>query len=358
MEKSPDAFRTISEVAELLETPAHVLRFWESRFPQIRPVKRAGGRRYYRPADVALLTGIKQLLHDDGMTIRGVQKILREQGVKHVAGVVDDAGVDDDAALEAALAAMGTKTPKPPLPAAEAETAQIIALQTALNPIVDREIEDQGDLIIGGDVSESDETLIPEDASADANHDVADAPAPPVDPDLPLESLPEPETVFWKDSAQPVPEPEIQNAEPAHDLFSHPGPSTGPSSALTATALHDDDTDGKDPVDEAPMSLWAEPEDIPEPSTAHITPFPPPPETPQGESSEPESGPLSKPDSPAPVLLSMPDEPVMAKATLAARLRAQKVDALSPEDRETLTQLLQTARDLRKRMVGFERPGL
>ncbi|MGO4908670.1 MerR family transcriptional regulator [Pseudorhodobacter sp. W20_MBD10_FR17] len=93
MDKSPDAFRTISEVAELLDTPAHVLRFWESRFPQIKPVKRAGGRRYYRPADVELLTGIRKLLHDDGLTIRGVQKVLREQGVRHVSGLTGD---DDD----------------------------------------------------------------------------------------------------------------------------------------------------------------------------------------------------------------------------------------------------------------------
>jgi DNA-binding transcriptional MerR regulator len=77
-------------VAEHLDTPAHVLRFWESRFPQIRPVKRAGGRRYYRPSDVALLTGIKRLLHDEGLTIRGVQKILRDHGIKHVAGLHDD----------------------------------------------------------------------------------------------------------------------------------------------------------------------------------------------------------------------------------------------------------------------------
>ncbi|MCX7288833.1 MAG: MerR family transcriptional regulator [Rhodobacterales bacterium] len=90
MDKSPDAFRTISEVAEVLETPAHVLRFWESRFPQIRPVKRAGGRRYYRPSDIALLTGIKRLLHDEGLTIRGVQKILRDQGVRHVAGLSNE----------------------------------------------------------------------------------------------------------------------------------------------------------------------------------------------------------------------------------------------------------------------------
>jgi len=91
MDKSPDAFRTISEVADVLETPAHVLRFWESRFAQIRPVKRAGGRRYYRPSDVALLAGIKRLLHDEGLTIRGVQRILRDQGVRHVAGLAGHA---------------------------------------------------------------------------------------------------------------------------------------------------------------------------------------------------------------------------------------------------------------------------
>ncbi|MDB9943994.1 MerR family transcriptional regulator [Octadecabacter sp.] len=87
MSKSPDAFRTISEVSDLLDTPAHVLRFWESKFTQVKPVKRAGGRRYYRPADVDLLAGIKKLLHDDGMTIKGAQKLLREQGVKHVLAI-------------------------------------------------------------------------------------------------------------------------------------------------------------------------------------------------------------------------------------------------------------------------------
>ena len=84
MSKSPDAFRTISEVAEWLGVQAHVLRFWESKFTQVKPVKRAGGRRYYRPSDMLLLGGIKKLLHDDGLTIKGVQKILREQGAAHV----------------------------------------------------------------------------------------------------------------------------------------------------------------------------------------------------------------------------------------------------------------------------------
>ena len=84
MDKAPDAFRTISEVADDLDIPQHVLRFWESRFPQIKPMKRAGGRRYYRPDDVDLLRGIKHLLYGEGYTIRGVQRILREQGAKFV----------------------------------------------------------------------------------------------------------------------------------------------------------------------------------------------------------------------------------------------------------------------------------
>lgn len=87
MKKAPDAFRTISEVADLLETPAHVLRFWESKFYQIRPVKRAGGRRYYRPDDVALVNGIRVLLQDKTMNIRRIQRMLQEQGVKHVAAL-------------------------------------------------------------------------------------------------------------------------------------------------------------------------------------------------------------------------------------------------------------------------------
>lgn len=135
MDKSPDAFRTISEVADHLDTPAHVLRFWESRFPQIRPVKRAGGRRYYRPNDVALLTGIKRLLHEEGMTIRGVQKILREQGVRHVAALSgvdhsEEIELDAEAALEVALASFAP--PAPPMAPPEAETAQVVALETAL----------------------------------------------------------------------------------------------------------------------------------------------------------------------------------------------------------------------------------
>src|SRR6185312_2441233 len=84
MDKAPDAFRTISEVAEDLDLPQHVLRFWETRFQQIKPMKRGGGRRYYRPDDVDLLRGIRHLLYGEGYTIRGVQRILRAHGSKFV----------------------------------------------------------------------------------------------------------------------------------------------------------------------------------------------------------------------------------------------------------------------------------
>ena len=126
MEKSPEAFRTIREVADVMELPQHVLRFWETRFPQIRPMKRAGGRRYYRPDDVERLRLIKRLLYDEGYTIKGVQKLFKEQGAQALRnGDVDarpafDAGGelplsaerDAEPALEAA-AVMESREPPP-----------------------------------------------------------------------------------------------------------------------------------------------------------------------------------------------------------------------------------------------------
>ena len=100
-EKSPEAFRTISEVAVDLDVPQHVLRFWEQRFTQIKPVKRAGGRRYYRPEDVDLLRGICALLYSDGLTIKGVQKVLRDRGLRFVAEIGrGDAALHGDAERE------------------------------------------------------------------------------------------------------------------------------------------------------------------------------------------------------------------------------------------------------------------
>ena len=99
--KAPDAFRTISEVAAELELPQHVLRFWETRFPQIKPMKRGGGRRYYRPEDVDLLRGIRLLLYGEGFTIRGVQRLLKEKGVGFVVEVGQTGSVETVTAPEA-----------------------------------------------------------------------------------------------------------------------------------------------------------------------------------------------------------------------------------------------------------------
>jgi DNA-binding transcriptional MerR regulator len=122
MDKSPDAFRTISEGAEDLSLPQHVLRFWETRFNQIRPLKRGGGRRYYRPDDVDLLKGIRHLLYGEGYTIKGVQRILKAEGVRFVQGVgrgeeivvAAPPEMREEAAVERADPAA---VPEPPLPA-------------------------------------------------------------------------------------------------------------------------------------------------------------------------------------------------------------------------------------------------
>jgi DNA-binding transcriptional MerR regulator len=82
--KGPEAFRTISEAADELQVPQHVLRFWETKFAFIRPMKRAGGRRFYRPSDIAVLKGVRRLLHDEGYTIKGVQRLHRENGLSHL----------------------------------------------------------------------------------------------------------------------------------------------------------------------------------------------------------------------------------------------------------------------------------
>ena len=115
MDKSPDAFRTISEVADDLDLPQHVLRFWETRFTQIKPMKRGGGRRYYRPEDVELLKGIRHLLYDHGYTIRGVQKLLKTNGNKFVAAIASG----DMATMDAIIASSGEKHAEPKVSSSE-----------------------------------------------------------------------------------------------------------------------------------------------------------------------------------------------------------------------------------------------
>ena len=111
MAKGPDAFRTISEAADELHVPQHVLRFWETKFTFIKPMKRAGGRRFYRPTDIAVLRGVRRLLHDEGYTIKGVQKLHREQGVKRLVAAGD--GVAMPAPAEKPAPAAKTAEAKP-----------------------------------------------------------------------------------------------------------------------------------------------------------------------------------------------------------------------------------------------------
>ena len=145
MDKAPDAFRTISEVADDLKVPQHVLRFWESRFSQIKPMKRAGGRRYYRPDDVDLLRGIHHLLYGEGYTIRGVQRILRDQGLKFVQtvwqpgaeqpshGPVDGEEAEEEEATEVEEApARAVPQPLPAAVRAQISREDIRLLQSAL----------------------------------------------------------------------------------------------------------------------------------------------------------------------------------------------------------------------------------
>ena len=129
MDKAPDAFRIISEVADELDVPQHVLRFWETRFTQIRPLKRGGGRRYYRPEDVALLRLIRELLYDEGYTIKGVQKLMREGALKQRL-----AQLEAEQLAEQAAPAMEA----PGVPPADLLRQQLQSILTELESLRDR----------------------------------------------------------------------------------------------------------------------------------------------------------------------------------------------------------------------------
>lgn len=247
MSKAPDAFRTISEVAELLETPQHVLRFWETKFAQLKPVKRAGGRRYYRPGDLALLGGIKKLLHDDGMTIKGVQKMLREKGVRHVAGLAP-------AALQA-----GAEPPCPP--ARPQDAAQAEAEAGVAEPIA--EADEQNDLFL--DLPPPVHARPdPEPAAPDADAAAAARPEP-APKDAPAEQV-EPRPADAPASGSDAPALQADAPVPAADAAQPPvdapePPADAAASAADASA-QDDDADAAataraeapqdSPPDEAP----------------------------------------------------------------------------------------------------------
>jgi DNA-binding transcriptional MerR regulator len=137
--KAPNAFRTISEVADELHIPQHVLRFWETKFPQVKPLKRGGGRRYYRPDDIALLRRISDLLYIQGYTIKGVQRLLREGGGK-LSDDIPPAPADEQEAAEAERAAGLASEPELPMPGL-APTASSQSSRPGTRPKADLEVE-------------------------------------------------------------------------------------------------------------------------------------------------------------------------------------------------------------------------
>lgn len=227
MSKSADAFRTISEVAEWLDTPAHVLRFWESKFTQVKPVKRAGGRRYYRPADMRLLGGIKKLLHDDGLTIKGAQKVLREQGIRHVSSLCELSLSEEEDAELARLEDMPSSEPVDTVvPFAKPEPAEMPDEEPIgadlLTP--EPEVVETPDMQPEAEAVEVEADPVPmaEEAEVEAGPEQPEGPTEvaedvaAVEPD----SEPEPEV-----AAEPEPEPEVAAVpEPEPEVAAAPEP--------------------------------------------------------------------------------------------------------------------------------------
>ncbi|MEM7073600.1 MAG: MerR family transcriptional regulator [Pseudomonadota bacterium] len=293
MTKSADAFRTISEVAEWLNTPAHVLRFWESKFSQVKPVKRAGGRRYYRPADMKLLGGIKRLLHDDGMTIKGVQKLLREEGIAHVAGLSQPLG---DAADD-----------------------------TDLDGVV---IENEAEAPTPAPVSEDDTRTQPEPARPPVP---ADAPQPEHDQAAPSGTPASPEATYPEPATEPEPETEPEPAaleeEPNIELsFSRNRATKGAPPAPASEARSDATGETPAPPDHA-TDRTAE------------------------SQADPEPGPEDAPDPPAQPAIVVPDLPEDPDDDMdAAPGVLSRVSALrGPVSPKRTDELLDLARRLRGR---------
>ncbi len=285
MPKSADAFRTISEVADWLGVQSHVLRFWESKFAQVKPVKRAGGRRYYRPADMLLLGGIKKLLHEDGLTIKGAQKLIREQGVTEVSSfsqplesgpsetfdaepagstILRFKGHEDEAVGDTAEAAGAEPVEEPAMPV---ETAPLDT-DTPSAPLDSPSAPPGPDMEIEATAPEGHSARISLDA------DPAEVPDAPETPDMPVAASAEPEV----DAPQaPVSPAEAAGEEPAARLpsFLHrpaaramePGaPPESPASEDSPAAPEIQAAEpGSAPADSPPASKRARVVEVPDP---------------------------------------------------------------------------------------------
>ncbi len=339
MPKSADAFRTISEVADWLGIPAHVLRFWESKFTQVKPVKRAGGRRYYRPADMQLLGGIRKLLHDEGMTIKGVQKVMREQGVRHVAAMSPPL----DADLEAAVADIALNVPE----AEEEPRGQVVSFDRSAAP--ERAGKDE-------DTAAS-ETATP---PASASDSVArEAETTEQTPNIPEEA---------KEGAPPV------EAGPVEAVQSEPGGNQAPAEAKKADteapivqAPADDEAKAQDaspedaaPEDDAPLEIAAKdasPKDVkaeevapdvvtPEVEAPRSDPAAPAPSPERLESAETGGTEAGKP-----IVIDTPDDPPDTAPAPPSVLKAlARIDRPSPQDAAKYAKIATRLADLRQRM--------
>ncbi|MEL6617432.1 MAG: MerR family transcriptional regulator [Pseudomonadota bacterium] len=353
MAKSADAFRTISEVADWLGVQTHVLRFWESKFSQVKPVKRAGGRRYYRPADMLLLGGIRKLLHDDGLTIKGVQKILREEGMAHVADLsppldeVTAAQVEEDlvagnGAVEAEMAPPVEETP-------EAAT---------VTPLVPPEPADTPEVL-----PDPADTAAPPDPDQISQPETEEAAAPPAtDTPEPAESAAEPESdvsVSVGSSPFAASEPTFQ-----HAITDTDDPTDTPADATP-------DADAPPPGSDAPLPSFMRraPEPEPEDDVADVAS----PEVKSadpgalpsfltGHSADPEAA--SAPDAtaqpdaqPTPRIVDVPPDPDPAQldAAPSALTRAVRARHMSDDQRNALRPVLARLAALRDQMAGARR---
>ena len=312
MRKAPEAFRTISEVAEILQTPAHVLRFWESKFSHVKPVKRAGGRRYYRPSDVALLAGIRSLLHDQGMTIRGVQKMLTDKGTRHVAGLAPAAVVE----------VIGGEVD------AEQLEGAVIDGEVTLNTPGEAGQNGADGADSPETVQEDDSEVVPPDTAARSDAaDVAQAPASEASAsDAPTPDFTVTETASAGEESPAVGAPDATEPEAVETGTAEPGatePGTTESGTTEPGAVQ---AEGVAPVDNDPGIADTAPDTVPEDTQRQSAAL-----APRCLSSARTPPKAAPPESEAPLEgASDADTPTATGARIAIRLRAVTPGAVAP----------------------------
>jgi DNA-binding transcriptional MerR regulator len=258
-------------VADWLGTPTHVLRFWESRFSQVKPVKRAGGRRYYRPADMELLGGIKKLLHDDGLTIRGVQKILREEGVKHVAALsqpvdallddmVEEAGFARDVQPEPQTATIVSMTPPEPEAAAAPPADEPVAETPrpeapATDPEAPGPVSTWADAMAAAKVSET-QADVAEEPPVESH---ADATMAEETPEVRVEAAQTPDAAIVSDDETPVDAP----ADAAPEFAQEIADGAAPAGTAAPEPVSEPETINADAADAAPPVSPPMPDPVP-----------------------------------------------------------------------------------------------